>query len=46
MKTVVISISLNLKTLKEVDRTRGLISRSAWIEDILKKNLKEGVTQR
>jgi hypothetical protein len=35
-----ICISLNQKTLKDIDANRGLVSRSAWINDILNKDLK------
>jgi len=35
-----VCISLNQKTLKEVDKNRGLVSRSAWINHILNKNLR------
>lgn len=34
-----ISISMNQKTLKDIDKNRGLVSRSAWINDILNKSL-------
>jgi hypothetical protein len=42
MKSVIVCISLNPKTLEKIDNIRGLIPRSAWIGDILNKNLKIG----
>jgi len=36
-----VSVSLQDKTLKKLDKTRGLIPRSTYIDAILKKSLKK-----
>lgn len=39
-----VSITLEGEILKEIDRNRGLVPRSAWINDILKRSIGEEAT--
>jgi len=41
MSSVRISITLTENTLETVEKIRGLVSRSAFIESVLAKNLKK-----
>ena len=36
-----VSITLEEEVLEEIDTQRGLIPRSAWIEDLLKRAMQE-----
>jgi hypothetical protein len=42
MSCVKVTITLSEKTLDRVDHVRGLIPRSAYIQDVIAKNLKKG----
>lgn len=39
MSSVAICITVEEKTLEKIDNIRGLIPRSAWIQDVLEKKL-------
>lgn len=46
MSSVAICITVDEKTLKEIDKIRGMVPRSAFIQNILNKNLiKKGSTK-
>jgi len=41
MSLKVTSISFHIETLEKLDKTRGLIPRSTYIDDVLSKHLKK-----
>jgi len=45
MSTVNFSVTIKAETLEKLDRIRGLIPRSTFIEKVLSENLKENKTK-